>query len=254
MTEIVRTDGLVKRYDGTLAVAGVDLSVNTGEIFGLVGPNGAGKTTTLRMLATLLAPSAGPPRSRHVRHAEPRQGAASSAHADFSASTTTECWESRFRRALHASLRPRGDGDRDLLALVDLARSTTTSQTLPRGIITTCLLMPWSHPPVLLLARRPQGSPHAPSSSCANCCAAASMADHPPSAATASRARGTVYERRDRGPRPGARPVSLRRHREASAIRGRLRVPAARGDALERPGPLCDDRMSVRVLLEDGTI
>jgi ABC-2 type transport system ATP-binding protein len=59
VTEIVRTDGLVKRYDGTLAVAGVDLSVQSGEIFGLVGPNGAGKTTTLRILATLLEPSAG---------------------------------------------------------------------------------------------------------------------------------------------------------------------------------------------------
>ena len=59
MTEIVRTEGLVKRYDNTLAVAGVDLRVEAGEIFGLVGPNGAGKTTTLRILATLLLPSAG---------------------------------------------------------------------------------------------------------------------------------------------------------------------------------------------------
>ena len=41
------------------AVQGVDLSVGTGEIFGFLGPNGAGKTTTLRMLATLLTPTAG---------------------------------------------------------------------------------------------------------------------------------------------------------------------------------------------------
>ena len=41
------------------AVRGVDLSVAAGEIFGFLGPNGAGKTTTLRMLATLLTPTAG---------------------------------------------------------------------------------------------------------------------------------------------------------------------------------------------------
>jgi len=41
------------------AVAGVDLDVSRGEIFGFLGPNGAGKTTTLRMLATLLPPSGG---------------------------------------------------------------------------------------------------------------------------------------------------------------------------------------------------
>jgi len=59
MSAIVETRGLLKRFNGTVAVAGIDLSVEEGEIFGLVGPNGAGKTTTLRMLATLLAPTAG---------------------------------------------------------------------------------------------------------------------------------------------------------------------------------------------------
>jgi ABC-2 type transport system ATP-binding protein len=59
MTAIIETKGLVKRYDGTLAVAAVDLSVEEGEIFGLVGPNGAGKTTMIRMLATLLQPTSG---------------------------------------------------------------------------------------------------------------------------------------------------------------------------------------------------
>jgi len=59
VTAIVEARGLLKRYDGTLAVAGVDLSIEQGEIFGLVGPNGAGKTTMLRMLATLLQPTSG---------------------------------------------------------------------------------------------------------------------------------------------------------------------------------------------------
>lgn len=55
--------GLRKSFRGrggdVEAVAGVDLTVNRGEIFGFLGPNGAGKTTTLRMLSTLLVPSAG---------------------------------------------------------------------------------------------------------------------------------------------------------------------------------------------------
>jgi len=56
---VVETRGLVKRYGEQLAVAGVDLRVGPGEIYGLVGPNGAGKTTTMKILATLLVPTAG---------------------------------------------------------------------------------------------------------------------------------------------------------------------------------------------------
>ena len=58
-TPVVETRGLVKRYGDQLAVAGVDLVVGPGEIYGLVGPNGAGKTTTMKILATLLAQTAG---------------------------------------------------------------------------------------------------------------------------------------------------------------------------------------------------
>src|SRR5260221_3000776 len=42
-----------------IAVKGIDLRVERGEIFGVLGPNGAGRTTTLRMLATLLEPTSG---------------------------------------------------------------------------------------------------------------------------------------------------------------------------------------------------
>ncbi len=51
--------GLVKRFDGTTAVDGVDLAVPEGAIYGVLGPNGAGKTTTLRMLLGIIDPDAG---------------------------------------------------------------------------------------------------------------------------------------------------------------------------------------------------
>src|SRR3569833_914188 len=51
--------GLVKRFDGMLAVDGVDLSVPQGAIYGILGPNGAGKTTTLRMVLGIIDPDEG---------------------------------------------------------------------------------------------------------------------------------------------------------------------------------------------------
>ncbi len=61
--EVIKTRGLRRAFKtrkrSVEAVAGVDLTVRSGEIFGFLGPNGAGKTTTLRMLATLLPPSGG---------------------------------------------------------------------------------------------------------------------------------------------------------------------------------------------------
>jgi ABC transporter DrrB family efflux protein len=55
----VRVEGVTKRFGSTLALAGVDLVVPEGTVFGLLGPNGAGKTTLVRVLATLLTPDAG---------------------------------------------------------------------------------------------------------------------------------------------------------------------------------------------------
>src|SRR5688572_27829102 len=56
----IEAQGLRKEFPGNvLAVAGLDLEVREGEIFGFLGPNGAGKTTTVRMLTTLLRPTAG---------------------------------------------------------------------------------------------------------------------------------------------------------------------------------------------------
>src|SRR6266850_253426 len=55
----VRVERVVKRFGPTTALAGVDLEVPEGVVFGLLGPNGAGKTTLVRILATLLEPDAG---------------------------------------------------------------------------------------------------------------------------------------------------------------------------------------------------
>ena len=57
--EILRLQGVVKRYGKFTAVAGLDLDVHRGEIFGFLGPNGAGKTTTIRMVAGVLRPTEG---------------------------------------------------------------------------------------------------------------------------------------------------------------------------------------------------
>ena len=56
---LVEVTGLTKRYGDTLAVDGVDLTVQPGEVYGFLGPNGAGKTTTLRILTGLIAPTSG---------------------------------------------------------------------------------------------------------------------------------------------------------------------------------------------------
>lgn len=57
--EIIRAEGLVRKFGSFTAVNGVSFSVNEGEVFGFLGPNGAGKTTTINMLCTLLRPTAG---------------------------------------------------------------------------------------------------------------------------------------------------------------------------------------------------
>lgn len=59
MKEIVKTYGLTKRYQDTLSVNNLSMSVQEGRIYGFLGPNGAGKSTTLKMLLNLVRPTAG---------------------------------------------------------------------------------------------------------------------------------------------------------------------------------------------------
>jgi len=162
MSAIVRTEGLVKRYASTVAVAGLDLSVEAGEIFGIVGPNGAGKSTTLKILATLLQPSSGvaeiagwsvtrnPDQVRHVLGFMPDV---------FGVYDDMKVWEylDFFGRCygLSAAARRRTIGD--LLELVDLAdRRADFVQTLSRGMEQRlCLAHALVHDPQVLLLDEP---------------------------------------------------------------------------------------------------
>ncbi len=162
MTAIVETHGLVKRYDKTLAVAGLDLAVEPGEIFGLVGPNGAGKTTTLRMLATLLLPSAG--------HAE-IDGWSVTRNPDevrrvlgfmpdvFGVYDDMKVWEylDFFARCYGLPAAARRRMIADLLELVDLGdRRDDYVQTLSRGMEQRlCLAHALVHDPQVLLLDEP---------------------------------------------------------------------------------------------------
>ena len=59
MAAVITAAGLTKRYGATLALDSLELSVESGEVYGYLGPNGSGKTTTIRLLLGLHRPSAG---------------------------------------------------------------------------------------------------------------------------------------------------------------------------------------------------
>ncbi len=97
---ILETVGLRRTFSGrggaVEAVAGVDLEVSAGDIFGFLGPNGAGKTTTLRILATLLPPTAGTARvagfdvARQAREVRTRIGYVAQSGGSYRESTGRE--------------------------------------------------------------------------------------------------------------------------------------------------------------------
>jgi ABC-2 type transport system ATP-binding protein len=58
-TTAVTLSGVTKRYGDVQAVAGVDLTIRSGEVVAMLGPNGAGKSTTIEMLLGLVRPDQG---------------------------------------------------------------------------------------------------------------------------------------------------------------------------------------------------
>ncbi len=59
MSELLRCENLTKRYGGLTALSGVNLTLESGRIIGLLGPNGSGKTTLIKLINGLLQPTAG---------------------------------------------------------------------------------------------------------------------------------------------------------------------------------------------------
>ena len=162
MTAIVRTEGLVKRYDRTVAVAGIDLEIQPGEIFGLVGPNGAGKTTTLRMLATLLRPSSGDAQIDGwsvTRNPDEVRRLLGFMPDVFGVYDDMKVWEylDFFARCYGLPAAGRRRMIADLLELVDLAaRRDDYVQTLSRGMEQRlCLAHALVHDPKVLLLDEP---------------------------------------------------------------------------------------------------
>jgi ABC-2 type transport system ATP-binding protein len=162
MTTAVRADGLTKRFGRSTAVAGVQLEIEAGEIFGLVGPNGAGKTTTLRMLATLLPPTAGDAEiGGHSVRRDPDavRGVIGYMPDTFGVYDDMRVWEylDFFGRCYGLTAARRRQMIGDLLELVDLAdKRGDYVQDLSRGMQQRlCLAHALVHDPQVLLLDEP---------------------------------------------------------------------------------------------------
>ena len=132
--DVVRVEGLTKRYGELTAVDDVSFSIRTGEAFGILGPNGAGKTTTLECIEGLLTPTAGAIRvlgmdiGRDAERIKRRIGVQLQASAYFDYLTLREILE-LFARVYDSDTRAE-----ELLATVGLEdRANTTVAKLSGG-------------------------------------------------------------------------------------------------------------------------
>ena len=162
MSVAIQTESLTKRYGRNVAVGGLDLTIEAGEIFGLVGPNGAGKTTTLKMLATLLPPSAGDAEIGGVsvrRQPDAVRRVIGYMPDNFGVYDDMRVWEylDFFGRCYGLSASRRRQMIGDLLELVDLVgKRDAYVQDLSRGMQQRlCLAHALVHDPQVLLLDEP---------------------------------------------------------------------------------------------------
>ena len=162
MSIAIRTDALTRRYGRSVAVDGLDLAIEAGEIYGLVGPNGAGKTTTLKMLATLLPPSAGDAEIGGIsvrRQPDAVRRVIGYMPDNFGVYDDMRVWEylDFFGRCYGLPASRRRQMIADLLELVDLvAKRDAYVQDLSRGMQQRlCLAHALVHDPQVLLLDEP---------------------------------------------------------------------------------------------------
>jgi ABC-2 type transport system ATP-binding protein len=163
---IIEVQDLVKVYAGdTRAVDGISFSIATGELFGFLGPNGAGKTTTIRILATLLEPTAGIARlagfdvTKHPAEVRKRLGLAQQTPALDAFSTGRETLELAgiLQRMPRADVKRRADELLELLGLASVAKKLTGTYSggMKRRLDLGSALM--HQPPVLILDEPTEG-------------------------------------------------------------------------------------------------
>jgi ABC-2 type transport system ATP-binding protein len=130
-TPVAQTLRLIKRFGHVQALAGIDLSVTSGEIVGLLGPNGAGKTTIIRTLLGYLQPTAG---SVRLLGGSPRDIVQAVMHEPevLLLDEPTSGLDPLVQREVHALFRERRDGGAGVLLSSHVLPEVEDLLTAPR--------------------------------------------------------------------------------------------------------------------------